>query len=183
MTKNTPHTLSPAGLALIKNSEALRLHAYLCPANKVTIGWGHVIVPKWDAALFGTDATVLANTLADCKLRRTITAYGKQTLRINEEQAALLLYKDTRQTQLFIDSVTRVPLSQGQFDALCSLVFNIGQGAYAQSTLRKLLQAGDYAAAADEFGRWIHATQNGKKITLPGLVTRRAHERALFEAL
>jgi len=183
MTKNTPHTLSPAGLTLIKDSEKLCLQAYLCPANKVTIGYGHVIMPNLDAGLFNMDKQALAPTIADCQLRRAITPFAKQWLKITIEQAELLLAKDTRQSQLFIASVTHVDLTQGQFDALCSLVFNIGQGNYAQSTIRKLVNAGDFSSAAAEFDRWIYTTKNGKKEPQPGLITRRAKERALFEGL
>jgi len=183
MTKNTPHTLSPAGLALIKSHEALRLNAYLCPANKVTIGWGHVIRPNWDAALFNMDKQALTHTIADCQLREVMMPFAKQWLKITQAQAEQLLANDTRQTQLFIDSVTQAAINQNQFDALCSLVFNIGQGNYAQSTIRKLVNAGDFASAAAEFDRWIYKTKNGRKLQEPGLITRRTKERALFEGL
>ena len=69
-----------------------------------------------------------------------------------------------------------MPLSQSQFDALVSLVFNIGGGAFRKSTLLQKLNAGDYAGASNEFMRWIKA----KGRVLGGLVTRRAAERALF---
>ncbi len=70
-----------------------------------------------------------------------------------------------------------VPLSQKQFDALVSFVFNVGQVALANSTLRRKLNAGDYRGAADEFPRWVHDAAGAVE---PGLVTRRALERALF---
>ncbi len=70
-----------------------------------------------------------------------------------------------------------VALSQGQFDALVSFTFNLGAAALAGSTLLRRLNAGDAAGAAAEFPRWCHA---GNAV-LPGLVTRRAAERALFE--
>jgi lysozyme len=69
------------------------------------------------------------------------------------------------------------PLNQNQFDALCDFVFNLGEGNFRGSTLLKKLNAGDYAGAAAEFGKWVKASGR----TLPGLVTRRAAERALFE--
>jgi lysozyme len=69
-----------------------------------------------------------------------------------------------------------VPLTQNQFDALVSFVFNLGVGNFRTSTLLKKLNAGDNDGAAQEFGRWIHA--GGK--ALPGLVRRREAERALF---
>ncbi|MCY1305462.1 Lysozyme RrrD [compost metagenome] len=70
----------------------------------------------------------------------------------------------------------RVPLSQGQFDALASFVFNLGSGNLQCSTLLRKLNAKDYAGAADEFPRWNKA---GGKV-LAGLTRRRAAERALF---
>lgn len=70
----------------------------------------------------------------------------------------------------------KVPLSQGQFDALTSFTFNLGAGALASSTLLKKLNAGDCAGAQKEFGRWVHA---GGEV-LQGLVRRRAAEAKLF---
>jgi lysozyme len=69
------------------------------------------------------------------------------------------------------------PLSDGQFAALASFAFNLGGGNLAKSTLLKKLNAGDYAGAAEEFGRWV---KSGGQ-TLPGLVARRAAETALFK--
>jgi len=61
-----------------------------------------------------------------------------------------------------------------QFDALVSFQYNTG--ALPGSTLLKLHKTGDYAGAANEFGKWVHA---GHKV-LPGLVRRRAAEAALY---
>jgi lysozyme len=184
MNKNAPHTLGPAGLAIIKTSEELRLQVYLCPANKMTIGWGHVLLPKWDAGLFkNLDSTALARIIDECQRRKTITREAKALLYINLDQAKELLARDTNQTALFINSVTPVELTQNQFDALCSFVFNIGQGDYATSTLLKKLKAGDIAGAAAEFGRWKYGAVDGVKKVMPGLITRRAAESALFESL
>ena len=66
------------------------------------------------------------------------------------------------------------------FDALVSFTFNLGEERLAQSTLLKKLNLRDYHAAAAEFPKWVKATVRGKKITLPGLVRRRAAERAMF---
>lgn len=76
-----------------------------------------------------------------------------------------------------VEGMVKVPLSQGQFDALMDFVYNLGSEALRASTLLRKLNAGDYAGAAAEFPRWIHA---GSKV-LPGLVKRRALERAMFE--
>lgn len=184
MNKNTPNTIGKAGLDMIQFYEKLRLQAYLCPSNKLTIGWGHVLLPKWDVGLFkNLDSTALARIIDECQRRKTITREAKALLYISPSQADELLARDTRQTALFIHSVTPVELDQNQFDALCSFVFNIGQGEYATSTLRKKLKIGDYTGASAEFGRWIYGTVDGVKKVMPGLITRRAAERALFELL
>lgn len=69
-----------------------------------------------------------------------------------------------------------VPMTQNQFDALVSLCFNIGQGAFGGSTLVKLLNNGHADQAADQFTVWNHTAGQAN----PGLTRRRAAERALF---
>jgi lysozyme len=71
-----------------------------------------------------------------------------------------------------------VDLTQGQFDALCSFIFNLGCGAFQRSTLLRLLNESDYEGAAQQFGRWVNA--GGMKLT--GLVKRRAEESDRFNA-
>ncbi len=80
-----------------------------------------------------------------------------------------------------LNTQIKVPLTQNQCDALCSLVFNIGATAFAASTLLKKLNFGDYSGAAAEFIKWNKATVNDKKIPLLGLIKRRQVEKALFE--
>lgn len=76
-----------------------------------------------------------------------------------------------------VQRAVKVPVTQGQYDALVSFTFNVGTGAAASSTLVRKLNAGDCLGAAREFSRWVNA--GGKR--LAGLVTRRAAERAMFE--
>lgn len=87
-----------------------------------------------------------------------------------------------RQTVVEYEAAVRryvdVPLSQPQFDALVSFTYNLGASRLKESTLRKRLNAGDAWGAAEEFDRWVYA---GTQV-LPGLVRRRAAERALFES-
>lgn len=178
----SPLTVSPAGLDLIKSHEGLSLRVYLCPANKMTIGYGHVLLPKWDHKLFGSlSSESLGRIISDCQSRKALTHEAKSLLSISQFQADELLAKDVQQSALFLNSIARYGINQNQFDALVSLVFNIGQGNFAISTLRKKLFAKDWSAAAAEFNKWVFTTQHGQKIKLPGLVTRRAAERALFE--
>lgn len=96
---------------------------------------------------------------------------------ISKERAEELLREDVARFDGYIEALVRVPLTQGQWDALSSFVYNLGPGALEKSTLLRLLNAGDYSGAAAQFDRWVYAS--GKK--LAGLVKRRAAERALFE--
>jgi lysozyme len=95
---------------------------------------------------------------------------------ITEEDALFFLRQDVAESERAVNQYVHVPLTQNQFDALVSFVFNLGIGSFRNSTLLKKLNAGDDDGAAQEFGRWIHA--GGK--TSPGLVRRREAERALF---
>jgi len=99
--------------------------------------------------------------------------------RVTAEQGLALLRADVAGAEAAVARAARVPLAQGQFDALVSFAFNLGAAALAGSTLLRRLNAGDAAGAAAEFPKWCHA---GTAV-LPGLVTRRARERALFEGL
>ena len=105
------------------------------------------------------------------------TAGVKPGMTITEDQAVQFLREDLHSAERDIDRLVTVHLCQHQFDALASLVFNIGGTAFRDSTLLRKLNAGDYAGAAVQFDRWVHG---GGKI-LPGLVKRRAAERAMFE--
>lgn len=96
----------------------------------------------------------------------------KATLQECEER----LQEDTGYAGRAIHRLVHVRLSQTQYDALVSLVFNIGEGAFARSTLLRKLNAEDYAGAATEFDRWVYA--GGKK--LRGLQNRRDAEQELF---
>lgn len=96
---------------------------------------------------------------------------------ITAERAEALLREDVQRFEGHLDRLVRVPLTQGQWDALVSWVYNLGPTNLEQSTLLRLLNASDYAGAAAEIERWVHA--GGKR--LEGLVRRRAAERALFE--
>ncbi len=95
---------------------------------------------------------------------------------ITGEQADKYLSEDLHVAELTINTNVKVKLTQNQFDALASFVFNLGSGNFVKSTLIRKLNAGDYAGAADEFGKWVNA--GGKK--LPALVKRRAAERDEF---
>eukprot|EP01053_Blabericola_migrator_P010268 Blabericola_migrator_1__10267@NODE_5752_length_683_cov_423_746753_g3769_i0_p1_GENE_NODE_5752_length_683_cov_423_746753_g3769_i0NODE_5752_length_683_cov_423_746753_g3769_i0_p1_ORF_typecomplete_len136_score4_16Phage_lysozyme/PF00959_19/5_3e34_NODE_5752_length_683_cov_423_746753_g3769_i076483 len=75
-----------------------------------------------------------------------------------------------------VSKLVKVPVTQGQFDALVSFNYNLGARALSTSTLLKKLNAGDYEGAAEEFPRWNKA---GGKV-MNGLTRRREAELALF---
>lgn len=140
--------INEAGLELIKNSEGLRLSPYLCPAGLLTIGYGHVI------------------------------RNGEVIRDLDEEAAELLLQEDVRWAEKAVGTYVKVPLTENQFSALVSFIFNIGCGAFQKSTLLKLLNKSDYDGASKEFAKW---NKGGGKV-LPGLIVRRSAERELFDA-
>jgi lysozyme len=94
--------------------------------------------------------------------------------RCSQEQADLWLTQDLDDA---VTSLVKVPLTQGQFDALTSFVFNLGMRRLAESTLLILLNKRDYHGAAAQFARWVRS--DGQ--VLDGLVRRRAAEAKLFE--
>lgn len=95
---------------------------------------------------------------------------------ISAEQAEAYLITDLEWAQDAVNELVSVPLSQHQFDALVSFVFNVGRKAFADSTLRRLLNAGDYDAVPAQLARWVH--DNGARVQ--GLVNRRAAEAGLW---
>jgi len=142
--------VSNKGIELIKKYEGLRLDAYRCPAGKLTIGYGHT----------GDDV--------------------KPGMTINKEMAELLLKQDLTVFEKAINELVKIKLTQNQFDALLSLVYNIGIGNFKKSTLLKLLNENKILEAGEEFMKWTKARQPGGLKELPGLVKRRAEEKTLF---
>jgi lysozyme len=105
------------------------------------------------------------------------TAGVKEGQVITKERADELLRDDVKRFEDQVLRLVKVPLTQGQLDALVSFTYNLGAANLGNSTLLRLLNAGDYKGAAAQFDRWNKA---GGKV-LKGLVTRRAAERAMFE--
>ena len=95
---------------------------------------------------------------------------------ITQAQADAWLNADLARAGLVVNSLVHVYLNQNAFDACCDFVFNVGAGNFRSSTLLRLINAGDMTGAAAQFDRW---TQGGGHV-LPGLVRRRAAEKALF---
>ena len=95
---------------------------------------------------------------------------------ITSEEAETLLKNDLKQFEYYVNTYVSVNINQNQFDALVSFTYNVGGGAFKQSTLLEKLNNGDMNGAADEFGKWIYAGG----IKLNGLIRRRNAERELF---
>lgn len=91
-------------------------------------------------------------------------------------ECAELLRQDTKHAETAIKRLVKVKLTQRQYDALVSFVFNVGEGNFATSTLLKRINEGRCTAASQEFLRWDKA--KGKR--LPGLTARREYESAEF---
>lgn len=143
-------SLSKRGQDLVKSFEGFSLVGYLpTPDDVPTIGWG-------STKIFG---------------RKVIL--GEE---ITEEDAQKQFEKDVVWAVNCVNNHISVDLTQNQFDALVSLCYNIGGSAFANSTLKVLLNTGDYHGAAVQFLRWNK--QKGKE--LKGLTKRRQAEQSLF---
>lgn len=112
--------------------------------------------------------TVCAGHTRTAKLGQTKTA----------AQCAELLRQDTIHAERTIKRLVSVKLTQRQYDALVSFVFNVGEGNFSTSTLLKRINAGRCNAAADEFLRWNKA----KGRILAGLTARREFESDEFRS-
>lgn len=110
---------------IIRKHEGLRLAPYFCPAGKLTIGYGHVILPE----------------------------EGHLRAGIDRDQAEMLLHRDLAWSLFEARRVGRV-LTSYQAAALASLIFNIGAAAWQSSAIRRRVMAGDWQGASAEFSRW-----------------------------
>ena len=100
----------------------------------------------------------------------------RKGMSISHSEAWTLLVQDLTYAQKTIAPLVDVLVTPGQFVALLSFAYNLGAGALRDSTLRKMLNAGDFEGASKQFGRWVFA--GGVK--LRGLERRREAERQLF---
>lgn len=105
------------------------------------------------------------------------TRTAKAGMVIDQVGAESLLMADLVEAQDAVDTYVNVPLTQYQYDALVSLVFNIGTGAFSRSTICKRINSREEQwRIGAEFLRWVYA--GGKKIK--GLENRRVEERRLY---
>ena len=97
---------------------------------------------------------------------------------ITQEQAEQMLVEELNEYEGYINDMVTVPLSQNQFDALVSWVYNLGGGNLKASTLLKVVNSGEFNGVPEQIMRWNKA---GGKV-LEGLTRRRQAEADLFSA-
>lgn len=143
---------------MLTGFEGLVLHEYRDVANITTVCVGHVVRPEDQVWL--KDGV----TRAECEA---------------------VLKRDVNRFEDAINRLVKVKLVQGQVNALVSLVFNIGIGAFERSTILRELNWGNYTKAADHFLDWRFAKvkqKDGTYVKKPVLLGRREAEARLFRS-
>ncbi|MGO7323783.1 glycoside hydrolase family protein [Rhizobium ruizarguesonis] len=149
-------SISPAGLDIMKKFDGWSNVAYDDASGYCTIGYGHLISLK----------------------RCSDTDLGDFKGSLSQEQGAALLEVDARSAVETVQQLVKVALSDEQFSALVSFVFNVGGKNFQSSSMLVALNQRNFGLASKEFERWVKA--NGR--ILMQLAQRRACERALFES-
>jgi lysozyme len=141
--------ISTQGLDLIKSIEGFRSHIYKDMVGIPTTRYGHALRPgEW----FPNGIT--------------------------EDQASELLHEDVAFAEHAVNSLVKLPLTQGQYDALVDFTYNLGSGTLKRSTLLHVLNEKRYGYVADQFLAWDHADG----VEVDGLKRRREAEREMFVA-
>lgn len=142
--------MTKAGLDLIKEFEGFRGKSYRCPANVLTVGYGHT-------SMAGPPEV-------------------SEGMSISRAEGERILKTDLKKYEAYVREAVRVELTPAQFSACVSLCYNIGGGAFKKSSVVRFCNKRQWKNAADAFMLWNKA---GGRV-LPGLVRRRAAEAALF---
>lgn len=117
----------------------------------------------------------VADVLTDCFGNTKQVSLGKiRTL----EECKALLNDEAYRIASFIDK-DLPSISTNQLAALTSFTYNVGDGAYRMSTLRRYFKAGEYTQGCYEMQKWVYITKNNQKVVSPGLKNRREKEIAL----
>jgi len=136
--------LSKNGLQQIIKREGVILHAYYDSVGVITIGTGHT-------SEAGPPKVVPGMT-------------------ITKEENDKILLADLAPIEKQVNETVKVPITQNQYDALVSIIFNVGP-TFLKSTCMKKLNAGDYKGAADAIMMWNKP---------PEIIGRRATEKKQF---
>jgi lysozyme len=141
-----PRAISQAGINYIKKRETLKLTAYPDPPGTGRYSIGY----GHNGVPAGTKWTAA--------------------------QAENMLYQDLNIAERAVNTMVRVPITQGQFDALTDFAYNEGSGTFSRSSVLSYLNAGNYSAAESALARYT--TSDGKK--LASLSARRSGEQGLW---
>lgn len=147
-------SISTKGVDFIKGWEQLGLKPYDDSEGYCTVGWGHLIAKK--------SCTALANDPALKPFKGGVT----------QAQADAMMREDIQQTEDIVKARVQVPMFQQEYDALVSLIFNLGGFSKCPKLLSKL-NTRDYSGCCDEFA---DITNGGTS----GLVKRRKAEMNIF---
>jgi lysozyme len=148
-------------LGLIKFYEGFSDIPYLCPTGYWTIGYGCVIIANG------------RQLKGDGDKRLAFSMYPKP---MDIEQAEKILKAAILLLANRALSLVKVALNKYQSASLVSFVYNVGIGNFANSTLLKKLNKGDYDSVPEQLKRWVKGNVNGEKIVLDGLAKRRNKE-------
>lgn len=155
--------MSEHGRQLLTEWEGRCNEAYQDSAGLPTIGVGHLLTKD---ELASGKILILGEAI---KYHDGLTAL----------QIDRLLTQDLAGSEGAVNSGLNVALNQNQFDALVSFTFNIGRKEFFNSTLRKILNNGQFAKAPEQLRRW---NRSGGKV-VQGLINRRENEIKLFEGM
>jgi len=147
--------LSSYGESFLKQFEGCKLEAYLDSAGVWTIGWGHTPASQGQR-ISQAQADAWFTSDVNTRYANKLNEYlhnGKQAL---------------------------APTTQNQFDAMLSLMYNIGSGAFKTSSVLRYHLQGDYEAASRAFASWNKIHKDGELVVSQGLASRRAKEAAIY---
>lgn len=164
--------------AVMAHHEGVRYRPYLCPAHIWTIGIGSVLYHEQIRLPVAHTPQHLAMPPHERPmLRKHFPLRPEHDRQWSKEEVYALFAQDLRRFEEGVPRLCPAAVGdQNHFDALVSFSFNVGLGNLQSSTLRMKYNRGDYEGAADQFLVW---NKGGGRV-LPGLVTRRKDERALF---
>ena len=179
MTKNQKVLAGVAITAIIllmlrkRLASALNTTAFASVSNKlfnvISNFEGFFAVPYWDR----TGYAVGYGSQYNWDEKRPVV----KTDVVDKETAKKWLLLEAAQDFEYIKGIVKVKLTDNQILALSSLAYNIGKGAFADSTLLELLNSGrDLATVAAQFDKWVYSAG----VISNGLKSRRKAEKTLF---